>query len=192
MTGSEGPSGVRAYLGLGSNLGDRLANLQRAVELLGATEGVRVLRSSRVYETEAVGPPQPDYLNAVAEVETTLPPRGLLEACRSVEERMGRVRGERWGPRVIDVDVLTYGREVVNEPDLAIPHPRMHERGFVLVPLLELEADPPLPGGRRVAALRLPPAVLGGVRPFAAALRVEAGGSGPRGAVPPGPAPTDN
>lgn len=179
---------VRAYLGLGSNLGDRLTNLQRAVELLEAAEGVRVLRSSRVYETEAVGPPQPAYLNAVVEVETARSPRGLLEACRSVEERMGRVRGERWGPRVIDVDVLTYGREAVDEPDLVIPHPRMHERGFVLVPLLELEADPPLPGGRRASALRLGPGVLAGVRPFAPPLRSVAAGP----TVPPGPPPTDN
>ena len=113
--------------------------------------GVRVLRTSRVYETEPVGgPPQPAYLNAVAEVETALDPRALLEACLAVEDDLGRVRTERWGPRTIDVDVLVYGDEVVEEPGLQIPHPRMHERAFVLVPLLELCHDPPLPGGRRV------------------------------------------
>jgi 2-amino-4-hydroxy-6-hydroxymethyldihydropteridine diphosphokinase len=145
---------TRAYLGLGSNLGERLSNLQRAVELLGE-RGVRVLRSSRVYETDPVGgPPQPEYLNAVVEAETELSARGLLEACLAVEVDLGRERRVRWGPRVIDVDVLTFGHEVIDEPDLRVPHPRMHERGFVLIPLLELDADPALPAGRRVADLR--------------------------------------
>jgi 2-amino-4-hydroxy-6-hydroxymethyldihydropteridine diphosphokinase len=163
---------VRAYLGLGSNLGDRLDNLQHAVDLLQASDGVRVIRSSRVYETEPVGPAQPDYLNAVVEAEATLDARWLLRACLSVEDRMGRIRRERWGPRVIDVDVLTFGREVVDEPDLQIPHPRMHERSFVLAPLLELDGDPSLPGGQRVSALRLSSATLSGVRPFAPPLGV--------------------
>ena len=161
-----------AYLGLGANLGDRLANLQRAVDLLAEVSGLRVARSSRVYETEPVGgPEQPEYLNAVVEVETDLAPHDLLEACLSVETRMGRVRAEPWGPRTIDVDVLTYGDETVDEPDLVIPHPRMHERGFVLVPLAELTADPPLPGELRLASLRLGPSVVLGVRPFAPPLR---------------------
>lgn len=159
---------VRSYLGLGSNVGDRLGNLTRAVELLQARRRVAVVRSSRVYETAPVGgPPQPDFLNAVVEVETELSPRELLQACLEVEGALGRVRGERWGPRTIDVDILTYGREEVAEADLTVPHPRMHERGFVLVPLLELDADPPLPGGRRAWRLRLGPETLGGVRPFA-------------------------
>lgn len=156
-----------AYLGLGSNLGDRLEHLRRAVGLL-SERGVRVVRSSRVYETDPVGgPSQPDYLNAVVEVEAPGTARELLDACRSVERELGRVRGERWGPRTVDVDVLTFGDEEIEEPGLTVPHPRMHERGFVLVPLLELVADPPLPGGRRVADLRLGPEVLSGVRPFA-------------------------
>lgn len=181
-----GPGGARAFLGLGSNLGDRLENLRRAVLLLDAFEGVRFRRSSRVYESDPVGPPQPDYLNAVVEVETTLSPRGLLERCRDVEAAMGRVRAERWGARVIDVDVLTYGREEVAEADLEIPHPRMHERAFVLLPLTELDADPPLPGGRRLASLRLEGAGAWGARPYAPALEV--GGETdepPRGAGPP-------
>lgn len=162
-----------AYLGLGANLGDRLANLQRAVDLLAEVSGLRVARSSRVYETEPVGgPEQPEYLNAVVEVETDLAPHDLLEACLSVETRMGRVRAEPWGPRTIDVDVLTYGDETIDEPDLVIPHPRMHERGFVLVPLAELTADPSLPGELRLASLRLGPSVVLGVRPFAPPLRV--------------------
>ena len=162
----------RAYLGLGSNLGDRLANLQRAVDLLGE-RGPRVLRSSRVYETDPVGgPEQPDYLNAVVDAETELEPRGLLDACLAVEAALGRVRAERWGPRVIDVDLLTYDDREVGEPGLEIPHPRMHERAFVLVPLLELDADPPLPGGRKIASLRLGALALGGVRPYAPPLVV--------------------
>jgi 2-amino-4-hydroxy-6-hydroxymethyldihydropteridine diphosphokinase len=161
---------TRAFVGLGSNLGDRLAKLQKAVDLLGQVEGVAVLRSSRVYETAPVGPPQPDYLNAVVEVLTSLGAKGLLEACLDVERTMGRVRVERWGPRVIDLDVLTFGDETIKEPDLTVPHPRMHERAFVLVPLLELEVDPPLPGGRRIASLRSGPGLLGEVRPFAPAL----------------------
>lgn len=161
---------TQAFLGLGSNLEDRLANLQRAVDLLGATKGVRVVRSSRVYETDPMGPPQPDFLNAVIEVETSLDAYGLLDAALAVENEMGRVRTKRWGPRVIDVDILTFGEQELDEPDLQVPHPRMHERGFVLAPLLELEADPPLPGGRRVATLRLGFELVGGVRPYAPAL----------------------
>jgi 2-amino-4-hydroxy-6-hydroxymethyldihydropteridine diphosphokinase len=160
-------------VGLGSNLGDRLANLQRAVELLAARPGLRVERSSRVYETEPVGgPPQPEYLNAVVEVQTTLSPHDLLAACMDVEQRMGRVRAERWGPRIIDIDVLTYDEKEVDEPDLVVPHPRMHERAFVLVPLLELDPDPLLPGRGRISERRLAPKAVLGVRPFAPPLVV--------------------
>ncbi len=166
----EAPAHAQAFIGLGSNLGDRLANLQRAVEMLASREGIRFVKSSRVYETEPVGPPQPDYLNAVVEIETTLEPFQFLGACLQIENEMGRVRTERWGPRVIDLDILTLGDERIDEPDLQVPHPRMHERGFVLLPLLELTADPPLPGGRRLKDLRLGPEALAGVRPFAPAL----------------------
>jgi 2-amino-4-hydroxy-6-hydroxymethyldihydropteridine diphosphokinase len=163
----------RAFLGLGSNLGDRPANLQAAVDRLGEREGIRVARSSRVYETDPVGgPPQPAYLNAVIEVETELDPRELLTGCLDVERDLGRVRSERWGPRTIDIDVLTFDRLTVDEPDLTVPHPRMHERGFVLAPLAELDADPMLPEGRRLAELRTGTGMLAGVRPFAPPLRV--------------------
>ena len=148
-----GDGGSRALLGLGSNLGDRLGNLQRAVGLLAATEGLEVLASSRVYETAPVGPPQPDYLNAVVEVNTVRPPRVLLEAARSIEDGLGRVRRERWGPRTIDVDILTFGTLSMDEPVLTIPHPRIHERAFLRP--LELEAEPNLPGGRTLGSLRL-------------------------------------
>ena len=166
------PEATQAFLALGSNLGDRLDTLQRAVDLLAGISGIEVVRSSRVYETGPVGPPQPDYLNAVVEVRTLLAPAELLAACLGVEDALGRVRRERWGPRTVDVDVLTYGEEDVDEPDLTIPHPRMHERGFVLVPLLELTADPHLPGGRQIGDLRLGPDVIVDVRPYAPSLRV--------------------
>lgn len=156
-----------AYLGLGSNLGDRLENLRNAARLLASARGVTVRRSSRVYETEPVGPRQPEFLNAVVKVRTDLDPRGLLEACRAVESELGRVRTDRWGPRTIDVDLLSFDELTLDEPDLVLPHPRMHERGFVLVPLLELDPDPMLPGGRRLSSLRLSPGMVLGVRPFA-------------------------
>jgi 2-amino-4-hydroxy-6-hydroxymethyldihydropteridine diphosphokinase len=169
------PDPVTAYLGLGSNVGDRLPMLQRAVDLLASRDGIRVTGSSRVYETDPVGgPPQPEYLNAVLRIETTLEPYGLLDACREVENTLGRERLERWGPRTIDVDILTFGDREIDEPDLQVPHPRMHERGFVLVPLLELAAEPPLPGRRLIKDLRLGAGVLAGVRPFAPPLRTRA------------------
>ena len=162
---------VSAYLALGSNLGDRLETLQRAVELMDARLRIQVVRSSRVYETEPLGPPQPAYLNAVVEVLTDLEPRELLKETQAVEDELGRVRGERWGPRTIDVDVLTFDEREIDEPELVVPHPRMHERGFVLVPLGELDPDPMLPGERKLSALRLPPDAVLGVRPFAPPLR---------------------
>jgi 2-amino-4-hydroxy-6-hydroxymethyldihydropteridine diphosphokinase len=142
------------------------------VELL-ARPGLRIERSSRVYETDPVGgPPQPDYLNAVVAVQTTLSPHDLLAACMDVEQRMGRMLRERWGPRIIDVDVLTYDEEEVDEPDLIVPHPRMNERAFVLVPLLELNPDPAFPRRGRVSERRLAPTAILGVRPFAPPLVV--------------------
>jgi 2-amino-4-hydroxy-6-hydroxymethyldihydropteridine diphosphokinase len=138
------------YLGLGANLGDRLACLQRAVDLLKAA-GLRVVASSRVWETAPVGgPDQPDYLNAVVRVETELAPMQLLAACQRVERALGRVREVRWGPRTIDLDVLLFGDVTMEDPALTLPHPRMLERAFVLLPLLELDPDPMLPDGRRV------------------------------------------
>ena len=159
-----------AYLGLGSNLGDRLGNLQAAVEGLHQADGIRVVASSRVWETAPVGPPQPDYLNAVVRVETDLSPADLLAACRRVEDALGRVRRERWGARTIDVDVLLFDARTVDEPDLVVPHPRLTERAFVVVPLLELDPDPILPDGRRVRNVRLD---TDGAAPFAPPLVVQ-------------------
>lgn len=164
---------VIAYLGLGANLGDRLANLQRAVDLLAAEPDLTVVRSSRVYETDPVGgPPQAPFLNAVLEIEADLLPRRLLAVCGEIENAMGRARAVHWGPRPIDIDILTYGDQTIDEPDLQIPHPRMHERGFVLAPLSELDDDPPLPGGRHLADVRLAPGAVEGVRLFAPPLAV--------------------
>lgn len=128
---------MRAYLGLGSNLGDREANLRKAVA--GMTDLVAV---SPVYESSPVGgPPQDDFLNAVAALDTRLSPRQLLDLCRRLEEQAGRVRTVRWGPRTLDVDVLLIDELVVDEPDLVVPHPRMMERAFVLGPLADLDAS---------------------------------------------------
>lgn len=128
-----------AYVGLGSNLGDRRATLEAAVAELGRTPGVRVLRVSSLLETDPIGgPAQPCYLNGVAEVETFLGPRELLDRLLAIETQFGRVRGARWGPRTLDLDLVLYGNEVVEEVGLVVPHPRMAERGFVLAPLCEL------------------------------------------------------
>jgi 2-amino-4-hydroxy-6-hydroxymethyldihydropteridine diphosphokinase len=159
-------------LALGSNLGDRLAALQRAVDLL-AEEGARVVASSRVFETEPVGPPQPEYLNAVVRAQTDLEPLELLSACQRVEELLGRVRAERWGPRTIDIDVLLYDDDVVDEPELTVPHPRMTERAFVVLPLLDLDPDPVLPDGTRLRDVRLASPTEAGL--FAPPLRLPSG-----------------
>jgi 2-amino-4-hydroxy-6-hydroxymethyldihydropteridine diphosphokinase len=131
---------ARAYLGIGSNLGDRVSHLQGAVDGLAATQEVNVVAVSPVYETAPVGgPSQPDYLNAVVGVDTTLSPRELLRLANRLESDADRVRDEHWGPRTLDVDVLLVGDERVDEPDLVVPHPRMRERAFVLVPLADLD-----------------------------------------------------
>ncbi len=143
---------ARAYLGLGSNLGDTRANLDHAVELLNAHDGIRVTKVSSHLQTAPVGYlDQPDFMNAVIEVETALRQRELLEAVLAIEQQMGRVRTFRWGPRVIDIDVLLYDGEQVDEPDLVIPHPRMMERSFVLGPLAEIAPELRLPDGRTAA-----------------------------------------
>jgi 2-amino-4-hydroxy-6-hydroxymethyldihydropteridine diphosphokinase len=127
-----------AYLSLGSNLGDRAANIERALTLLVAA-GVRIIRRSSLYKTEPVDfTAQGWFLNLAAEVETALMPRQLLHAIRRVEQEMGRRRIVRAGPRILDIDILLYGTSTVRTPELEIPHPRMVERRFVLVPMAEI------------------------------------------------------
>jgi len=163
-----------AYLGLGSNLGDRLATLQQAADLLGAQPGLKITRCSRVWETEPVGgPPQPDFLNVVVRAEVDLEPLDLLAACHRVEASLGRVREVRWGPRTVDVDVLLIDARTVDDPELTVPHPRMRERAFVLMPLLDIDPDPRLPDGSRLVDVRLGPDAAGGVRPVAPPLRLD-------------------
>jgi len=138
VTRAPGPR--RAHLGIGSNLGERLAYLQLAVDELAATDGVTVTGVSPVYETAPVGgPEQPDFLNAVVAVDTTLTAHELLRVAQRIENEAERVRTVRWGPRTLDVDVLLVGEEVIDEPDLVVPHPRLTERAFVVVPLADLD-----------------------------------------------------
>ena len=144
---------IPAYIGLGANLGDREATIADAVRRLG--EMSCVVRVSRLRETEPVGyVDQPRFLNGVALVETGLAPRRLLENLLEIERRLGRTRaGPRFGPRTIDLDLLLYGDEAVDEPGLTLPHPRLHERRFVLEPLAELQPGLVVPGRGPVEAL---------------------------------------
>jgi 2-amino-4-hydroxy-6-hydroxymethyldihydropteridine diphosphokinase len=137
----------RAYVGLGANLGDREETLRQAVTLLAAAEGVDVLAVSELRETDPVGVvDQPRFLNGAAVVETALSARELLDTLLAIERSLGRKRGERWGPRAIDLDLLLYGDDVVAEPGLRVPHPRLHERRFALEPIAELDPELVIPG----------------------------------------------
>lgn len=140
---SETLRGVLAYVALGSNLGDRLETLRAAGRRIDALLGLRVLRASRVYETAAVGPPQPDYLNAVLEIDACKSPRAHLLALQAIEAALGRDRSRevRWGPRPIDLDLLWQGGLRLSRPGLELPHPRLTERSFVLAPLCDLAPD---------------------------------------------------
>lgn len=133
---------MRAHLALGSNLGDRLAHLQGAVDALAADPGVEVVAVSAVYETDPVGGPvQDDFLNAVVLVETDLDPHDLLGLAQDLERAAHRVRLEHWGPRTLDVDLLLLGDLRISTPDLEVPHPRMGERAFVLAPLADVSPE---------------------------------------------------
>ncbi len=143
---------VRAAIGLGSNLGDRAQYLDEAVRALAGLG--TVVAVSRYHETAPVGgPPQEDYLNAVAVVDTDLSARELLEGMLAIEQEHGRKRRERWGPRTLDLDLVLFGSEEIDEPGLTVPHPRMKDRRFVLVPLLEAWPDARLPDGTTVESL---------------------------------------
>jgi 2-amino-4-hydroxy-6-hydroxymethyldihydropteridine diphosphokinase len=150
VVGGDGDQAVTiAYVGLGSNLGDREATVRHAAELIGAR------RLSRLYETEPWGlVDQPQFVNAAAEVETPLDARGLLDELLDVERKLGRERiGPQWGPRTIDLDLLLFGELVLDEPGLVVPHPYLHERLFVLEPLADLDPQLEIPGRGRVSAL---------------------------------------
>jgi 2-amino-4-hydroxy-6-hydroxymethyldihydropteridine diphosphokinase len=145
---------MRAFVGVGSNLGDRWANLGLAARALAGTPRVAVVRASRVFETAPLGPPQPRYLNAVLELDTLLPPRALLAALQAVEALARRQRDQRWGPRTLDLDLLLCGDRALAGPGLTLPHPALAQRRFVLEPLGELAPGLVVPGdGRTVAEL---------------------------------------
>jgi 2-amino-4-hydroxy-6-hydroxymethyldihydropteridine diphosphokinase len=141
-----------AYLGIGANLGDASQNIIEGLTYLESVEGVNVTQLSRLYRNSAVGGPenQPDYVNCVCSIATTLDPLSLLGACLRTEQHLGRIRSERWGPRTLDIDIILFGDNVIHEDGLTIPHPRLQERLFVLVPLSDI-APPDLkipPDGR--------------------------------------------
>ena len=154
MRSSNTGTSVRAYIGLGSNLGDRERAIEEAVGLLRAHPGMEIVATSTLRETVPWGPvAQPRFLNGAVAVETTLEPRALLGVLLDVERRLGRVREERWGPRTIDLDLLLYADAVVEEPGLTVPHPHLHERAFVLEPLHELDPGLVVPGRGTVVEL---------------------------------------
>lgn len=147
-------SRVTAFVGLGSNLDDPSAHIRRALEALAALPGTRVVSRSSLYRNPPVGDPdQPDFVNAVAEIETDLGPSELLGGLLAIERAHGRVRRRPNGPRTLDLDLLLYGERILREPGLTIPHPRMLGRAFVLMPLAEIAPDVVLPGQGRIADL---------------------------------------
>ena len=150
MIGWLPPGGeVFAFLGLGSNVGDRLAHLQHGVDRLEGERRIRVDAVSSIYETAPVGgPPQDPFLNMALRVATTASPYGLLRACQRAERAAGRVRTQRWGPRTLDVDVLLYADRTITTRRLVVPHPRLAERPFALIPLIEVAPGAALPDGR--------------------------------------------
>ncbi|MFJ7640605.1 2-amino-4-hydroxy-6-hydroxymethyldihydropteridine diphosphokinase [Peribacillus sp. NPDC046944] len=135
-----------SYLSIGSNMGESFDTFQRAFQLLSEDPHIKLVSCSSLYETDPVGYTDQDcFLNAVIKVETDLTPEDLLRACMQVEQELGRKRNVRWGPRTLDLDILLYNHENVETEILSIPHPRMHERAFVIIPLMELESDIILP-----------------------------------------------
>jgi 2-amino-4-hydroxy-6-hydroxymethyldihydropteridine diphosphokinase len=146
--------GTRVTIALGSNLGNRLDNLQGGLDALFDAPGLALVAVSPVYRTAPVGgPQQPDYLNAVLIATTTLPAHAVLERCQGVEAVFGRVRDETWGPRTLDLDIIVYGDVVSDDPELTLPHPRAHERAFVLAPWHDIDPDAEIPSWGQVSDL---------------------------------------
>lgn len=142
----------QAYIGLGANLGDARATLCSAVIAISRLPGTRLSGLSSLYRSAPIGPAgQPDYLNAVARVTTTLIPHQLLDALQAIEKNHGRTRAERWGPRTLDLDLLLFGNDLIETSELIIPHPELANRNFVLAPLLQIDSAASLPDGRRLA-----------------------------------------
>lgn len=139
MTNPDPVQGVISYIGIGSNLGKPADNCLKAIECIASVQGIKFLRRSSLYKTEPVGLKNQDwFVNLVAEIRTILSPPELLRNLMQIEEEMGRVRTAHWGPRMIDLDILLFDQEIVQDDDLVIPHPELHKRRFVLVPLNEL------------------------------------------------------
>jgi 2-amino-4-hydroxy-6-hydroxymethyldihydropteridine diphosphokinase len=143
------------YIGIGSNLGQPLEQVRRARDALADLPGTRLMGTSPLYRNPAIGPgDQPEYVNAVAAIETRLGPHALLDALQAIEARQGRTRGaDRWQPRTVDLDLLVYGDRAISDQRLTVPHPHIHERAFVLKPLLDLAPDLDVPGLGSVASL---------------------------------------
>ena len=145
---------TKCAIALGSNLGDSRAILEAALATLAATPEITLLNQSSWYQTKAVGPPQPDYINGCALLQVQTSPQEVLETLLAVEAKFGRIRRERWGPRLLDLDLLMYDDLILNTPTLTLPHPRLHERAFVLVPLAEIAPNWVEPvSGKAIASL---------------------------------------
>ena len=133
---------VQAYLGLGSNIGDRKQQLLKAIDLIENIKGIKVTKQSSIYETAPIGyTDQPNFLNLCLEIETELSPQQLLKHCLDIEQQLHRVREIRWGPRTLDIDILLYSDDIIETDNLSVPHPRMQERAFVLIPLNDIASD---------------------------------------------------
>ncbi|MGB3296496.1 MAG: 2-amino-4-hydroxy-6-hydroxymethyldihydropteridine diphosphokinase [Phormidesmis sp.] len=163
-------SPVRAAIALGGNLGNSQRILSEAMAAIDCEAGITVIARSPFYKTAPVGPPQPDYINACVMVETVLTPRSLLHRLLAIETRFGRIRQERWGARSLDLDLLLFGDQIIDLPGLTVPHPRLHERPFVLVPLRDIAPDWSHPIFGKTIAQLLEPLPVAGVKSLAEAI----------------------
>ena len=153
MSTEAAPAAARAFIGLGANLGDARAQVEQAIHTLATWPGIRLVARSSMYRSAPVNAGGPDYVNAVVAIDSSLSPRGLLQALQTIETRFGRERPYPNAPRTLDLDLLLYGDKQLAHPELTVPHPRMHQRAFVLRPLAELAPDWVLPGFGSVASL---------------------------------------